>query len=43
MQQYISCEKFGGLYLAEPGLTAGRQAGWLTEKFEADSEKFKAC
>ena len=26
---YINCEKSGGLYLAEPGLTAGWQAGWL--------------
>ena len=24
---YITCGKSGGLYLAEPGLTAGRQAG----------------
>ena len=23
---YITCEKFGGLHLAEPGLTAGRLA-----------------
>ena len=26
-QLYINCEKSGGLYLAEPGLTAGWQAG----------------
>ena len=26
---YINCEKSGGLYLAEPGLTAGWLAGWL--------------
>ena len=26
---YISCEKSGGLYLAEPGLMAGWLAGWL--------------
>ena len=25
---YINCEKSGGLYLAEPGLTAG----WLADK-----------
>jgi len=25
---YINCEKSGGLYLAEPGLTAGWLAGW---------------
>ena len=33
MQLYITCEKSGGLHLAEPGLTAGRhagrQTGWL--------------
>ena len=26
MQLYMICEKSGGLHLAEPGLTAGRQA-----------------
>ena len=26
---YINCEKSRGLYLAEPGLTAGWLAGWL--------------
>ena len=26
---YITCEKSGGLHLAEPGLMAGRLAGWL--------------
>ena len=26
-RQYITCEKSGGLHLAEPGLTAGWQAG----------------
>ena len=26
----LSCEISGALHLAEPGLTAGRQAGWLT-------------
>ena len=31
MGLYITCEKFGGLNLEEPGLTAGRQAGWLTK------------
>ena len=29
MQLYATCEKSGGLHLAEPGLTAGRQAGWV--------------
>ena len=27
MQLYITCEKSGGLHLAEPGLTAGTQGG----------------
>ena len=27
MGLYITCEKSGGLHLAEPGLTAGWQAG----------------
>ena len=26
----LSCEISGALHLAEPGLTAGRLAGWLT-------------
>ena len=28
---YITCEKSGGLDLAEPGLTAGWQVGWPTK------------
>ena len=32
---YITCEKSGGLHLAEPGLTAdwqaGKQVGWQTK------------
>ena len=28
---YINCENSGGLYLAEPGLTAGWLAGWQTK------------
>ena len=28
---YITCEKSGGLHLAEPGLTAGWLAGWPTK------------
>ena len=28
---FITCEKSGGLHLAEPSLTAGRLAGWLTK------------
>ena len=27
----LSCEISGALHLAEPGLTAGRQAGWQTK------------
>jgi len=30
-QLYINCEKFGSLYLAEPGLTAGWLAVWQTK------------
>ena len=26
---HLSCEISAALHLAEPGLTAGRQAGWL--------------
>ena len=36
---YISCEKSGGLYLAEPDLMAGR----LADKIQVMSENFKAC
>ena len=28
---YINCEKSGGLYIAEPGLTAGWLAVWQTK------------
>ena len=28
MRLYITCEKSRGLHLVEPGLMAGRQAGW---------------
>ena len=27
----LLCEIFGALHLAQPGLTAGRLAGWQTE------------
>ena len=37
MQLYSICEKSGGPHLAEPGLMAGRQAGW------ARLEILKAC
>ena len=43
MRQYITCEKSEGLYLAEPGLTVGRQAGWLTDEIWARLEVLKAC
>ena len=43
----LNCEKSGGLYLAEPGLTAGwlagRQAGWLADKIWARLEILNAC
>ena len=29
MRLYITSQKFGGLHLAEPGLTAGLLADWL--------------
>ena len=28
----LSCEISGALHLAQPGLTAGRQAGWLADE-----------
>ena len=33
-QQYITCEKSGGLHLAEPGLKAGRQADKIWARLE---------
>ena len=36
---YINCEKSGGLYLAEPGLTAG----WLADEIWARLEILNAC
>ena len=36
---YITCEKSGGLHLAEPGLTAG----WLADEIWARFEILKAC
>ena len=32
MRLYITYEKFGGLHLAEPGLTAGWPIGWLANR-----------
>ena len=39
MQLHITCEKSGGLHLAEPGLTAGRQA----EKIWVMLENLTVC
>ena len=36
---YITCEKSGGLHLAEPGLTAG----WQADEIWARLEILKAC
>ena len=43
MRLYITCEESRGLHLAEPGLTAGRQAGWLADKIWAWLEILKVC
>ena len=47
MQQYITCEKSGGLHLAELGFTAGwlaaQLAGQLADKIWVRLETFKAC
>ena len=40
---YINCEKSEGLYLMEPGLTAGWQAGWLADEIWARLDILKAC
>ena len=37
----LSCEISGALHLAQPGLTAGRQTGWLADEIQADFEIFK--
>ena len=37
----LSCEISGALHLAQPGLTAGRQAGWQADEMQADFEIFK--
>ena len=39
MRLYITCEKSGGLHLAEPGLTAG----WLADEIWVRLEILKAC
>ncbi len=37
----LSCEISGVLHLAQPGLTAGWQAGWQADEIQADFEIFK--
>ena len=41
----LLCEIFGALHLAQPGLTAGRQAGWqagrLSDEIQVNFEIFK--
>ena len=37
----LSCEISGALHLAEPGLTAGRQAGRLADDLRVSFEIFK--
>ena len=37
----LSCEISGALHLAQPGLTAGRQAGWLADEIQVNFENFK--
>ena len=43
MRLYITCEKSGGLHLAEPALTAGWQAGRLADEIWLRLEILKAC
>ena len=37
----LLCEISGTLHLAQLGLTAGRQAGWLADKIQVNFEIFK--
>ena len=37
----LSCEIFGALYLAQPGLTAGCQAGRQADEIQVNFEIFK--
>ena len=37
----LSCEISGVIHLAQPGLTAGRQAGWLADEIQVNFENFK--
>ena len=37
----LLCEISGALHLAQPGLTAGWQAGWLADEIQVNFEIFK--
>ena len=37
----LLCEISGALHLAQPGLTAGRQAGWQADEIQVNFEIFK--
>ena len=37
----LSCEISGPLHLAQPGLMAGKLAGWLTDEIQVNFEIFK--
>ena len=37
----LSCEISGALHLAQPGLTAGRQAGRQADQIQVNFENFK--
>ena len=37
----LSCEISGALHLTQPGLMAGRLAGWQADEIQADFEIFK--
>ena len=37
----FSCEISGALHLAQPGLMAGRQAGWQADEIQVKFEIFK--
>ena len=37
----LSCEISGALHLAQPGLMAGRQAGWQADEIQVNFKNFK--
>ena len=37
----LLCGISGALHLAQPGLTAGRQAGWQADEIQVNFENFK--